>query len=150
MFFRHSTDKLIYPLLILLALLFVSYRPRYHLRKQMPVSFYSEQSGGQKPLEQRVAWAYWESAQMDVQFQYPHGHPLPAAPPAQFHVDAHVFGATAAGPEARKVYWQRLQQIWDTPEAWERGYEWDWGWVRDPIDSGAQWLRDAAHKMFSF
>lgn len=151
MFFRHSTDKLIYPLLAVAALFFVSYRPRYHLRKEMPVAFYSEQSTGEKQsTEKRVAWGYWESAQMDVQFQYPHGHPLPIEPPPQFHVDAQVFGANAAAPEARKRYWQRLQQIWDTPEAWERGYEWDWSWARDPIDSGAQWLRDEAHKMVSF
>ena len=43
----------------------------------------------QRTLEQRIAWAYWESAQMDIQWKYPHGHPLPADPPAEFRIDAY-------------------------------------------------------------
>jgi len=145
MFFRHGTDKLVYPLLFVTLLFFVSYRPRYHLRKNMPAGFYSDVSTGQKrSMDERTAWAYWESAQMDVQFLYPHGHPLPNDPPPQFHVDTQVFGSEASDPATRKRYWQRLQAIWDTPEAWQAGYEWDWSWVRDPIDSAAQWLRDKA------
>jgi len=148
MFFRHSTDKLIYPLLVIAAFLFVSYRPRYHLRRDMPTGFYSQARTGQNPaLEQRVAWAYWESAQMDVQFLYPHGHPLPAEPPSQFHVDTKVFGPEAADPATRKLYWQHLQQIWNTKDAWENGYEWDWSWFRDPLDTGGQWLRDQGRKL---
>ncbi len=151
MFFRHSSDKLIYPLLALVLLFVISYRPHYRLRKQMPPDFNSEQDAGPKgSLEQRVAWAYWESALMDVQWQYPHGHPLPMDPPSQFRVDAQVLGPTASDPATRKRYWQRLQQIWNTPAAWEKVYEWDWNWINDPIESASQWLRDAGHKMLNF
>jgi len=84
MFFRHGLDKLIYPVIAIALLIFVSYRPEYHLRTEMPADFSSAASSGtkQRTLEQRIAWAYWESAQMDIQWKYPHGHPLPADPPA--------------------------------------------------------------------
>ena len=85
MFFRHGLDKLIYPVIAIALLIFVSYRPEYHLRTEMPADFSSAASSGtkQRTLEQRIAWAYWESAQMDIQWKYPHGHPLPADPPAE-------------------------------------------------------------------
>jgi len=41
MFFRHHTDKLIYPLLVVVLLMVVSYRPTYHLRREMPDSFFT-------------------------------------------------------------------------------------------------------------
>src|SRR6266536_1558102 len=69
MFFRHSADKLIYPLIVLGALLFISYRPEYRLSAEMPADFFSPtiSAGAQKhSLEQKIAWAYWESAQMDI------------------------------------------------------------------------------------
>ena len=146
MFFRHSTDKLIYPLIAVAALFFVSYRPHYHLRKQMPSAFFQKQEGHERSLEERVAWAYWESAQMDVQFQYAYGHPLPMDPPPQFHVDAKVLGPAATDPATRKHYWELLQRIWSTPEAWEKSYEWDWSWVSDPVSSAAEWLRNVARE----
>ena len=41
MFFRHSTDKLIYPLIVLVILVAISYRPAYRLRPDMPQGFFA-------------------------------------------------------------------------------------------------------------
>ncbi|HZP16900.1 MAG TPA: hypothetical protein VFB00_02975 [Terriglobales bacterium] len=153
MFFRHSTDKFIYPLIALGLLLFVSYQPKYRLRTDMPAGFYPvprAASVQKRSMDERIAWAYWESAQMDVQWRYPYGHPLPMEPPPQFHVDAQALGPGAANLATRKLYWTRLQQVWNLPTSWEKDYEWDWSWASDPMSSGGQWLRDKVRSLFRF
>jgi len=150
MFFRHGLDKLIYPVIAIALLIFVSYRPEYHLRTEMPADFSSAASSGtkQRTLEQRIAWAYWESAQMDIQWKYPHGHPLPADPPAEFRIDAQALGPAASDPSTRQLYWHRLQTVWYAPDSWTRDYGWDWGWASDPLSSTGQWLREETDRLF--
>ena len=152
MFFRSHLDKLLYPVIAVVLLLIVSYRPKYRLRADMPTAFFSEKSSapGQKPgLEQRIAAAYWESAQMDVQWKYPYSHPLPPEPPPEFKIDAPALGPAASDAATRVLYWRRLQQVWYSPEAWDKDYEWDWNWASDPLATAGQWLRDKADKMFT-
>ncbi len=151
MFFRHGLDKLIYPVIGIALLVFVSYRPKYHLRAEMPADFSSADSSDtkQRTLEQRIAWAYWESAQMDIQWKYPHGHPLPADPPPEFRINAQALGPAASDSSTRQRYWHRLQQVWYAPDSWTRDYGWDWGWASDPLASTGQWLREETDRLFS-
>ena len=152
MFFRNNLDKLVYPVIALVVVLIVSYQPKYHLRAEMPSAFFSEANsspGQQRGLEQKIAWAYWESAQMDIQWKYPYRHPLPQDPPPEFRIEAQALGPVASDPATRTLYWHRLQQVWYLPEAWDRDYEWDWGWASDPLASVGHWLRDKADKMFT-
>ena len=151
MFFRHSFDKLIYPVVALALLAAVSYRPKYHLCPDMPPEFFRAATDsnpkGKQSLDQKIAWAYWESAQMDIQWKYPHGRTLPPDPPYEFRVDAKALGPVAADPITRQVYWHRLQQVWYMPETWQKQYEWDWDWASDPISSAGQWLRETADRL---
>ena len=144
MFFRHSADKLIYPFVALFVLIFISYRPAYRLTPDMPQDFFAADApcGPRRPVEQKIACAYWDSAQMNIQWKYPHGYPLPVDVPPEFGVDAPALGPEASAPATRVLYWHRLQQTWYTPEAWKETYEWNWGWASDPLSSGAQWLKD--------
>ena len=151
MFFRSHLDKLVYPVIAVVLLLIISYQPKHHLRADMPAGFFSEASSPdqKRGLERRIAAAYWESAQMDVQWKYPYSHPLPPEPPPEFKIDAPALGPSASDPATRALYWHRLQQVWYLPEAWDKDYEWDWSWVTDPLTNGGQWLRDRADKLFT-
>ena len=144
MFFRHNADKLIYPLAALFILIFISYRPAYRLTPDMPRDFFAADApcGPRRPIEQKIACAYWDSAQMNIQWKYPRGHPLPFDVPPEFGIDAPALGPEASAAATRGLYWHRLQQIWYLPEAWKETYEWNWGWASDPLNSGAQWLKD--------
>lgn len=152
MFFRHSYDKLIYPLVLFALLVAVSYRPKYHLRGDMPPDFFpasaSKTTSAQRSLDQRVAWAYWESAQMDIQWKYPHGQTLPSDPPPEFHVDAKALGPAASDPATRQLYWRRLQSVWYARETWQEQYEWDMSWASDPVSSAGHWLQEAGSRLF--
>ena len=154
MFFRHSYDKLIYPLVLLLVLAAVSFRPKYHLRGDMPPEFFraasSSSTAAKGALDQRIAWAYWESAQMDIQWKYPHGRTLPPDPPPEFRVDAKALGPSANDPATRQLYWRRLQSVWYTPETWQRKYELDMNWARDPLSSAGSWLREEVNQLLRF
>ena len=152
MFFRHHLDKVIYPLIALALLAIISYRPKYHLRPDMPAGFFSptDSTPSQKRgVEQRIAAAYWESAQMDVQWKYPYSHPLPPEPPPEFRIDAPALGPAASDPTTRELYWHRLQQVWYAPETWTKEYGWDWSWVSDPLADAGQWIRNKASSMVS-
>ena len=151
MFFRHSYDKLVYPLALIIVLFAVSFRPKYHLRGDMPAEFFRASTDSAMSttwsLDHRIAWAYWESAQMDIQWRYPHGQTLPPDPPPEFRVDAKALGPSAIDPETRQLYWRRLQQIWYIPGTWQRQYEWDFTWASDPLSSGGAWLREKMDKV---
>jgi len=152
MFYRSHLDKLVYPIVALVLLVLVSYRPKYHLRPEMPPGFFSAVETTPAPkhvLEQRVAAAYWESAQMDIQWKYPYSHPLPQDPPPEFKIDAPALGPSASDPVTRTLYWHRLQQVWYSPEAWTKEYGWDWDWARDPLADVGQWIRNKAASMVS-
>jgi hypothetical protein len=152
MFFRHSLDKLIYPLIGLGILTYTSYRPKYHLRTQMPAAFFpaatSSGSGRQGP-ERRIAEAYWKSACSNIQWKFPYGSPLPLDAPSEFQVDARLTPAAQSDPATRLLYWHRLHQVWPLKESWEPQYEWDFSWAHDPLTSAGQWLRDHIGRMFS-
>jgi len=151
MFFRHNTDKLIYPFIAIVILVALSYRPVYRLRPEMPRDFFpaAEPCGPKRPVDQKIACAYWDSAQMNIQWKYPHGHPLPADAPPEFGIDAPALGAAASAPLTRALYWHKLQQVWFAPESWTQQYEWNFGWANDPLTSAGQWLKDVMGGLFS-
>jgi hypothetical protein len=151
MFFRHSADKLIYPVIFVIVLVLVSYRPEYRLRPDMPHDFFAADApcGPKRPVEQKVACAYWDSAQMNIQFKYPHAHPLPVDLPAEFSIDAPALGPVASTLATRELYWHRLQQVWYEPDTWKESYEWNWNWASDPLNSAGDWLKDTANRLFS-
>jgi len=149
MFFRHSYDKLIYPIVALAFLALISYRAEYRLRPDMPKEFFAADApcGPKRPLEQKIACAYWDNAQMNIQWKYPHGHPLPVNAPPEFGIDAPALGPTASSPTVRDFYWHRLQQIWYSPDTWKQTHEWSLSWVSDPLSAVGQWLRDTMNRL---
>src|SRR5215831_18989372 len=151
MFFRHSIDKLIYPVVGAVVLIVASYRPAYRLRPDMPQDFFASTSpcGPKRSVEQKIACAYWDSAQMNIQWKYPHEHPLPDNAPPEFRIDAAALGPLASDAGTRELYWHRLQQIWYSPDAWKTQYEWNWNWISDPLDAVGQWLKDTTNRIFS-
>src|SRR5438552_11485793 len=101
MFFRHALDKAIIAVVAVIILVLISYRPQYRLRGDMPPGFYKSSAaneGARHSLEERIAWGYWESAVMDVQWKYSRVQPLPFEPPAEFHLNAQALGPTASDP----------------------------------------------------
>jgi hypothetical protein len=134
-----------------IVLLAICYRPKYRLQNEMPKAFFSDgsdnRSKGQKTsLEKRIAWAYWESAEMNIQWKYPHGSTLPVDVPPEFRIAANALGPVASDSVLRALYWRRLQQVWPLPEAWKLEYDFSLDWAGDPIASARQWLRDCADR----
>ena len=149
MFIPRHTDKLIIPFIVVILLFASSYRAKYHLRTEMPQAFFAEDTKSQKPsLEEKIAWAYWESALMDVQWKYPHSHVLPMDPPTEFRVDATALGPKASDAATRELYWRHLQRVWYEPDTWQKDYGWDFSWLSNPAESGGDWLRNAMDHLF--
>lgn len=149
MFFRHHTDKLIIPIIVGIIFVAASYRGKYHLRSDMPKAFFQRDTKSDKPsLEEKIAWAYWETAVLNLQWRYPYSRALPIDPPPEFQVDAKALGPGASDPATRLLYWRRLQQIWYLPETWQKDYGWDFSWVSHPVDSSGNWLREVTNDIF--
>jgi len=149
MFFRHNVDKLIYPIIALIIFLVLSYRPKSHLTSKMPEAFFPGTSSTQiRPGEydKRIAWAYWETALMNIQWKYGRNSSLPADPPPEFQVDVKAFEPATSDPELRQFYWRRLQLVWNSPDSWKDEYEWDFGWVRDPVEGFGDWARGISRR----
>lgn len=152
MFLRHHTDKLIYPIAAAVLIAFLCYRPTYHLSPNMPDGFFlpSDSNSPQKLAQQKkIASAYWDAAQMNIQWKFTHGHPLPAEIPAEFAIEARSLGPSASDPVVRLLYWRRLQEVWPLPQTWKKQYEWDWSWASDPLASAAEWMRDSWNRWFA-
>jgi hypothetical protein len=149
-FYRRRIDKLLIPIMLLVVLIASSYRAKYHLRNEMPGGFFQEETKSKTPaLDKKIASAYWERALMEVQWKYGYSHSLPPNPPEEFQINAAALGEVAADPATRMLYWHRLQQIWYSPETWKKEYGWDLTWFRDPLTSGAEWIKGEASRLFS-
>src|SRR5260370_17465291 len=133
MFVLNHTHKLLLHIVDFILLVVISYRPKYHLQSEMPGGFFHQGQKSSKPsLEQKIAWAYWENAQMNIQWRYVYGHPLPVDPPPEFQVDAKALGPEASDPGIRLMYWHRLEQEWPLPATWARDYYADFGCLVHP------------------
>jgi hypothetical protein len=150
MFFRHHSDKVVIPIIFGVVLLASSYRGRYHLKTEMPAVFFAQDEKSKQPSpEQKIAWSYWNTALMEIQWRYPYSHPLPPDPPAEFQVNAKALGPAAIDPATRLLYWHRLQRVWYSPEIWQKDYGWDFGWLSDPLAAGGTWLKNTADRLFT-
>jgi len=149
MFYRRHVDKLLIPIILGLVFVLTSYRAKNRLRPEMPAAFVAprDRSSASKS-EKDIAGAYWKAACTNIQWKYVYGHPLPSDPPPEFQIDDRRLGALAADATTRLLYWRRLQQVWFRPETWTKEYEWDFGWVGDPISSGASWLKEESNRLF--
>jgi hypothetical protein len=149
MFFPRNRDKIIFPVVLVIALFGSSYRGKYHLRSEMPAAFFGEDLPSKNAsFEEKIANAYWKSTQMNIQWRYPYSSPLPPDPPAVFQIDAPDLEPAASDPAIRLLYWQHLQRVWYSPEIWHKDYGWDFSWISDPLASGGTWLKDIAGKLF--
>jgi len=150
MFFHRSSDKIFIPIIFGIVLLASSYRGKYHLKSDMPVAFFGENLPSKKTsLDEKIAQAYWKSAQLNIQWRYPYSSPLPPDPPAIFQVDAQGLGPAASDPATRVLYWHHLQRLWYSPEIWQKDYGWDFSWISDPLAAGGTWLKNTADRLFS-
>jgi hypothetical protein len=116
---------------------YFSWRPRMRLMAEPPAQFLAgsaEWNVRRRSAEQPIARAYWDCAVKLVQWAYPFGTALPPTPPPEFQIHAQELpNPTAATPESRDYYWQRLREAW--PEAWRKAYVWDTGWISDFINN---------------
>ncbi|MBZ5544961.1 MAG: hypothetical protein LAO07_14975 [Acidobacteriia bacterium] len=138
-------------LVILLGLLaFLSYRPVTRLRSDPPASFLEirkEWDAKRREAEERVARAYWQQALQVIEVKYEYGTPLPTQPPAEFTIEKKGFpaGDPEASSAARARYWERLRVVWNSPQAWEKSYEWSTAWLGESLVSFEQ----AIHRFVS-
>jgi hypothetical protein len=147
MFFRHHSDKIILPIIFVIVLFASSYRGKYHLKSDMPAAFFGENLPSKKTsLDEKIARAYWKSAQMNIQWRYPYSSPLPPDPPAIFQVNAPDLEPSASNPATRLLYWQHLQRVWYSPEIWQKDYAWDFSWISDPLAAGGTWLKNTTER----
>jgi hypothetical protein len=150
MFFRHHSDKIIFPIIFVIVLFASSYRGKYHLKSDMPAAFFGEDLPLKEPsLDEKIARVYWKSAQLNIQGRYPYSSPLPPDPPAVFQVDAQGLGPAASDPATRLLYWNQLQRVWYSPEIWQKDYGWDFSWISDPITSGGTWIKNTTDRLFT-
>jgi hypothetical protein len=150
MFFRHHSDKIIFPIIFVTLLFASSYRGKYHLKADMPKAFFGEDLPLKEPsLDEKIARAYWKSVQSDIQWRYPYSSTLPPDPPAEFQVDAQALGPAASDPATRLLYWHHLRQLWYSTEIWQKEYGWDFSWISDPLAAGGTWLKNTAERLFS-
>jgi hypothetical protein len=150
MFIRRKLDKFIIPALALAAIAYVSYRPRFHLRPDMPSEFLDTSSAStpaKQVVEAKIARAYWNCVVTDIQWKYGHGFSLPPDPPAEFTVATQDLGTPAEISASRARYWHKLQGVWYLPTIWEKHYEWDFGWMRNPIRSVREAFHDYLQKL---
>jgi hypothetical protein len=137
MLIRWKIEKIVIPLLAVGLLAYMSYRPKFRLRPDMPPAFADVSSSlpSQKRIpEQVIAKAYWECAVTEIQWKYSRTY-LPPSPPPDFTIASEAAGPNANDPDTRARYWLKLQEVWYLPNTWDKSYEWDLEWLKDPLVS---------------
>jgi hypothetical protein len=131
MFVKRKTDKYVILLLAAGVFCFFSYRPRFRISTQMPVEFLDAsqvKTKAQHTAEEKLANAYWACVVNTIQWKYTYGNRLPPVAPPEFTITSGD-PATADDVSARARYWQKVQQVWNIPNIWNKQYEWDTGWT---------------------
>ncbi len=119
------------PILVIVAL---SIRPVTYLRTDPPTEFFAglpDSPTAQRATEERIGRAYWDSAVRYVQPKYGFGSDLPDQPLPEFRVEeTRARGKSSkSDSDIRERYWRNLRQVWTLPQAWEKSYMWDTGWI---------------------
>ena len=73
MFIKRKFDKIVVVLVLAGIFIYVSIRPSFHLRTDMPAGFLSSPTAGSghgRDQEAEVANAYWKCAVTQVQWKY--------------------------------------------------------------------------------
>jgi hypothetical protein len=122
------------PVAPILLFAILSVRPVIHLRADPPAEFMAARpdlNAMQRATEERLARAYWSSAIKYVQSKYEFGTNLPNEPVPEFKLEATGprGGKSKSDSDTRTRYWQRLRQVWIQPQAWQKSYVWDTGWI---------------------
>jgi hypothetical protein len=155
MFTRRRYERIAIPVLLAGVVVFASSRERVQLRPDMPPTFTprSVAAGGREDSEEerRIARAYWDCAIEVVQPErgYRMNLPLPRSAPAEFSIAAQRGSQTPEEAAARDHYWNELREIWFQESTWVRWREWDFSWLRNPIQATAGWLQDQARGLGS-
>jgi hypothetical protein len=141
LFKRQKVDWLFVPLLAIGLFTYASYQPRFQLRPDMPAEFLDVPVGSpqRQTTEAQIAQAYWNSLVHDIQPKYGYGYSLPSDPPADFSLAGTSVGITQEDPATRIRYWRKAQHVWYLPNAWQKGYEWDFHWTSNLTQNTADW-----------
>ena len=147
LFKRQKLDWLLVSVLAIGLFTYASYQPRFRLRPDMPTEFMDAPSAGspqQQNTEEKIAQAYWKSLVHDIQWKFGYGYSLPSDAPADFSLASGRAGTVPEDPATRVRYWRKAQHVWYLPNAWQRGYEWDFHWTSNMTQSAGDWL----HRQF--
>ncbi len=122
------------PIAPILLFVMLSIRPVMYLRTDPPAEFFEgtqDSNTTQRVTEEHLARAYWDSAIRYVQPKYEFGTNLPDQPLPEFKLEGTGVrdGSSKNDSDARGRYWRRLRQVWTRPQAWEKSYVWDTGWI---------------------
>lgn len=120
-------------------------QPKYRLKDNPPREFLHEAysvPAAKRDIEEKIARAYWKCAVTRVQWAYGYGHRLPESPPSEFVLSGNELGGEASSALMRSRYWRRLQAVWYLPNAWDKEYGWDLGWVRRAVMSSGDWFEE--------
>jgi hypothetical protein len=141
LFKRQKVDWLFVPLLAIGLFTYASYQPKFRLSPDMPGEFLDMPAGSpqRQAAEIKIAHAYWNSLIRDIQPKYGWGYSLPSDPPADFALTSAGPGVAQEDPETRIRYWHKAQHVWYLPNAWKKGYEWDFHWTSDLTTNTADW-----------
>lgn len=132
--------------LVLMAGLAVSasYRPVYRLSSEVPPGLTLR--GGREVRtsvrDQDTARLYWQCAVRSLQCEYGYGFVLPEAPPAEFSLGMQDLRTGSGEAAVRAQYWQKVRELWQVPEVWNRQYEWSLDWVAEDIHRGSGWVQE--------
>jgi hypothetical protein len=152
MLMKWRFDKFVIPLLAAGLFGYVSYQPKFRLRLDMPPAFVDASSSGpaqEQAPEEKIARAYWDCALTEIQWKYSRVY-LPPYPPPEFKITGEDLGAAATDSGIRARYWRKLQEVWYLPSTWKKSYEWNVGWLRDPLVSLRVQFRNYVGKLADF
>ncbi|HKS75884.1 MAG TPA: hypothetical protein VJQ82_21910 [Terriglobales bacterium] len=140
MFVKRKFDRIVLVTLVLGAVAYAAFQPRFHLREDMPVEFFdaSAPPAQRKANEQKVAQMYWDCAVKEIQWKYGYAHRLPDTPPPEFAIT----GPSADDQAIRERYWQKVRMVWNLPSAWKTDYGLDMTSMKRSFQSAGDWLQD--------
>ena len=141
LFKRQKIDWLLVPILAIGLFTYASYQPKFRLRSDMPAEFLYAPVGSpqRQTAEEEIARVYWNSLVNDIQPKYGYGYSLPSDPPPDFSLASAGAGVAQEDPATRIRYWRRAQHVWYLPNAWQRGYEWDFHWTSNITQNVSDW-----------
>lgn len=141
--------------LVAVAVVFaVCYRPVMRLKPTMPKGFVTTDKAWdatRQAAEDRIAQAYWLLALNIVQWKFAFGTELPPQPIEEFRLNEKDFphSGIAASPAARARYWQKLREIWPSPQNWNRAYVWNSGWIWEALSDFTEAVSRFVHRITS-